>query len=170
MPAFWDTARHLMITHTCDSHHIPSQKKTKSKLQIFKIWNNSNFEILQEMYMRQTLWSYLIICINMKWIQNCRCYRHGMRDGRTDRRTDEWSATSIPPQHFRCAGGGRFKKSPKGSQGATFASSAVLTLGVKCKTGFCKYTQKKLKISFYTPWCTTYIFQLYTCKFVKYII
>ena len=29
-----DTSRRLMITHTIDSYWIPSQKKTKSKLQI----------------------------------------------------------------------------------------------------------------------------------------
>ena len=37
-----------MITHTSDSHQIPSQNKTKSKLQILKIAKNSNFIILQE--------------------------------------------------------------------------------------------------------------------------
>ena len=45
MPAFWDTPRCPMITHTSDSHQIPSQNKTNSKLQIykncqkFKFWN-----------------------------------------------------------------------------------------------------------------------------------
>ena len=34
-----------MITHTSVLHQIPSQNKTKSKLQILK---NSNFDILQE--------------------------------------------------------------------------------------------------------------------------
>ena len=29
-----DTPRHLMITHTIESYWIPSQKKTKSNLQI----------------------------------------------------------------------------------------------------------------------------------------
>ena len=44
-PAFWDTPRRPMITHTSDSHQIPSQNNTKSKLQIlkncqnFKFWN-----------------------------------------------------------------------------------------------------------------------------------
>ena len=33
-PAFWDTPCHPMITHTSDSHQIPSQNKTKSNLQI----------------------------------------------------------------------------------------------------------------------------------------
>ena len=31
---FWDTHRRPMITNTSDSHQIPSQNKTKSKLQI----------------------------------------------------------------------------------------------------------------------------------------
>ena len=49
-PTFWDTPRRPMITHTSDSHQIPRQKNTKSKLQIskncqkFKCWNFvSNF-------------------------------------------------------------------------------------------------------------------------------
>ena len=33
-PAFCDTPRRPMITHTSDSHQIPSQNNTKSKLQI----------------------------------------------------------------------------------------------------------------------------------------
>ena len=43
-PAFWDTPRRPMITHTSDSHQIPSQNKTKSKLQILK--NCQKFKIL----------------------------------------------------------------------------------------------------------------------------
>ena len=35
-PAFWDTPRCPMITYTSDSHQIPSQNKTKSKLYILK--------------------------------------------------------------------------------------------------------------------------------------
>ena len=38
-----DTPRRLMITHTIDSYWIPSQKKTKSKLQIEKIRQNLKF-------------------------------------------------------------------------------------------------------------------------------
>ena len=38
-----DTPRRLMITHTIESYWIPSQKKTKSKLQILKIRKNLNF-------------------------------------------------------------------------------------------------------------------------------
>ena len=38
-----DTPRRLMITHTIESYWIPSQKKTKSKLQIKKIHQNFEF-------------------------------------------------------------------------------------------------------------------------------
>ena len=41
-PAFWDTPRRPMITHTSDSHQIPSQNNTKSKLQILKNCQNFN--------------------------------------------------------------------------------------------------------------------------------
>ena len=37
-----DTPHRLMITHTIESYWIPSQKNTKSKLQILKI--RQNFE------------------------------------------------------------------------------------------------------------------------------
>ena len=47
-PAFWDTPYRHMITYSSDSHQTPSQKKRKSKLQIWKIAKNSNFKILQE--------------------------------------------------------------------------------------------------------------------------
>ena len=61
MPAFWDTPRRPMITHTSDSHQIPSQSKTKLQIlkncQKFKSWNCArNFicdtpsEVLGEMY------------------------------------------------------------------------------------------------------------------------
>ena len=39
-----DIPRRLMITHTIESYWIPSQKKTKSKLQILK--NSPKFQIL----------------------------------------------------------------------------------------------------------------------------
>ena len=38
-----DTPCHLMITHTIESYWIPSQKKTKSKLQISRICQNFKF-------------------------------------------------------------------------------------------------------------------------------
>ena len=52
-PAFRDTLRRPMIAHTSDSHQIPSENKTKSKLQIFK--KMPKFEILQETLMRHTV-------------------------------------------------------------------------------------------------------------------
>ena len=35
-PAFWDIPHRPMITYNSDSHQIPSQKKTNSKLQVLK--------------------------------------------------------------------------------------------------------------------------------------
>ena len=46
-PAFWGYPRRLMITHTIESYWIPSQKKTKSNLQIYKFAKISNFLILK---------------------------------------------------------------------------------------------------------------------------
>ena len=54
-----------MITHTSDSHQIPSQNKTK--LQILK--NCQKFKFCKNRYMQHTFWSCLIRCINRKWIQ-----------------------------------------------------------------------------------------------------
>ena len=45
---FSEIPRCPMITHTSDSHQIPTQNKTKSNIQILKIAKNSNFIILQE--------------------------------------------------------------------------------------------------------------------------
>ena len=81
-----DTPRRLMITRTIESYWIPSQKMTKSKLQILKIRQN---------FTRHTFWSCLIRCANMKWIrwvllkiQSGHDSVHRRTDGRTDRRTD----------------------------------------------------------------------------------
>ena len=43
-PAFWDTPRRPMITHTSDSHQMPSQNNAKWKLQFLK--NCQNFKFL----------------------------------------------------------------------------------------------------------------------------
>ena len=107
-PAFWDTPRRPMITHTKDSHQIPSQNNTKSKLQILK--KLPKFQMLKfckKLYMRHTFWSCFIRCINMKWIQpdlQKLQSGHGMRDGRgtdgrTDRRTDGVKPI-YPPNNF----------------------------------------------------------------------
>ena len=86
---FWDTPCRPMVTHTRDSHQIPSQNKTKSKLQILK--NCRKFKFCNKLYTRHTFWSCLTRCINMKWtppeLQALQS-GHGMRDGWTDRRTD----------------------------------------------------------------------------------
>ena len=43
MLAFWEYPPHPMITHTIDLSQIPSQNKTKSKLQTWKICQNLKF-------------------------------------------------------------------------------------------------------------------------------
>ena len=113
-----DTPRRLMITHTIESYWIPSQKKTKSKLQIlkkspqfqiFKFWNRH--------YTRHTFWSCLIRCANMKWIQWVFLKIQSGQDSvhrRTDRRTSLENLISAamdnvipvyPPFNFMEAGG-----------------------------------------------------------------
>ena len=91
-PAFWDIPRCAVITHTSDSHQIPSQNKTKIKATKFK--NLPKIQILkfwQKLYTWHTFWSSLIRCGSN---QNCRHYRADTRcgtDGRTDGRTDGWT-------------------------------------------------------------------------------
>ena len=58
-PAFWDTRRHPIITLTIDSHQIPSQNKTKAKLQISKKCQNFKFWFCNKPYTRHK-WCRLI--------------------------------------------------------------------------------------------------------------
>ena len=93
-PAFWDTPRRPMITHTSDSHQIPGVKVTNSK------------------YLPK-----MIRCANMKWIrpvlwkiQSRHGFVHRQTDTRTDRQThrqtdgemDGRRETSIPPLSISC--------------------------------------------------------------------
>ena len=60
----------LMITHSCDSHQIPSQNKTKSKLQFKKKMPKIKIlKFCKKLYTRHTFWSCSIRCVNMKRIQ-----------------------------------------------------------------------------------------------------
>ena len=76
-----------MITHTIESYWIPSQKMTKSKLQILKIRQNC-----------------LIRCANMKWIRWVLLKIQSGHDS-VHRRTDGQGDTSIPPYQLRWSGG-----------------------------------------------------------------
>ena len=70
MPVFWDTPCCPMITHTSDSHQIPSQNNNKSKLQILKKMPKiSNFEILQTTLHATHILKLFDEIINMKRIQ-----------------------------------------------------------------------------------------------------
>ena len=76
-PAFWRyPLRHLMVTHTIKSYWIPSQKKTKSKLQIS------------------------IICQNF-WLVLLKIQS---RHDSVHRRTDQEGETSISPFQLRWIG------------------------------------------------------------------
>ena len=69
MPSFRDTPAapwlHILMIH------IRSQGKTRQKqsCKLKKIAKNANSAIFKKPYMRHTLWSCSIRCINMKWIQ-----------------------------------------------------------------------------------------------------
>ena len=92
MPAFWDTRRRLMITHTSDSHQILSQNKIKSKLQIKKNCQNFKFcnfarNFKYEMDPTRTVGA------------TERTQDAGQTDGQT-----EWN--QYTPQQLHCWGGG----------------------------------------------------------------
>ena len=91
-PAFWDTPRPPMITHTSDSHQIPSQNNTKSKLQILK--NCQNFNFLDPTRTVEAT----------ELTRDAGRTRDGRgMDGRTDRRTDGVKPI-YPPQQLLCVG------------------------------------------------------------------
>ena len=76
-----------IITHTIDIYcHIPSQNKTKSKLQIWRICQN--------LYMQHTFCGSLIRWVNMKWIWSVLLKIHSGHYSvhrQTDRWTDCWT-------------------------------------------------------------------------------
>ena len=97
-----------MVTHTIDLYWIPSQNKTKSKLQIWKISQKFKFwNFAKNLYTRHTFWSCLIRCVI--WTGSgyyCESYRadtimstDGWTDGQTDRRTDDVKPV-YPPFNF----------------------------------------------------------------------
>ena len=86
-PAFWGYPRRLMIAHSIESYWIPSQKKTKSKLQNLRIRHNFKFLNFKKHYMRHIFCSCLIRCANMKWIRRILLKMESGRDS-VHRRTD----------------------------------------------------------------------------------
>ena len=96
-PTFWHTPHRL----------IPSQNKTKSKLQILKIAKNSNFEFLQETLHTTHLLKLLGKMYKYKMDPTKNAGTTGCgTDGWTDGRTDGRSETNIPapPTTSLCRG------------------------------------------------------------------
>ena len=91
-----------MVTQTSDSHQIPSQNKTKSKLQIKKIAKNSNFENLQETLNETHLPKLLdkMYEYEMDPTRTVGATEQTRDAGRTDRRTDGWREINIPLNNF----------------------------------------------------------------------
>ena len=108
-PAFWDTPRRPMITHTRDSHQIQVKTRQSQSYKFKKIAKNSNFQIL---------WATLHATHFLKLLDKMCKYETdpartvgvtertqdaGRTDGQTDGRT-EWNQYT-PPQQLSCVGG-----------------------------------------------------------------
>ena len=105
-----DTPCRLMITHTIESYWIPSQKKTKSKLQILKIRQNFKFLNFEMGITRDTpsevaWWDVEIWNRSDEYCWRYRADTILSKDGQTDRRSDGQGDTSIPPFQLRWRGG-----------------------------------------------------------------
>ena len=98
--------RHPMITHVSDSHQIPSQSKTNSKLEIKKKnAQNLNLKNFQEILHATHLLKLLdeMYEYEMDPTRTALQSGHGMRDGRTDGRTDRRTdgvKPIYPPNNF----------------------------------------------------------------------
>ena len=106
MPASWDTPRRPMLTHTSDSHQIPSQN-TKSKLQIvkncqnFKFWNFARNFAYDTLKLLDQMYKYEMD--PTRTVEATKRTRDAgrTRDGRrTNELTDRRSETNIPPNNF----------------------------------------------------------------------
>ena len=94
-----------MITKTCDSHQIPGQNKTKSKLQTLKIAKYSNFEILQETLHATHLLIFLdkMYKYEMDPTRTVSATERARDTGRTDGQMD--GVKPVYAQQLHCAGG-----------------------------------------------------------------
>ena len=103
-----DTPCRLMIIHSIESYWIPSQKKTKSKLQILK--NSPKFHICK--ILKQTLHATHLLKLLDKMCKYEMDPTSTVEDTegtgfcpQTDRQTDRQGETSIPPFQLRWSGG-----------------------------------------------------------------
>ena len=80
-----------MISHTIDSYQIPGKNKTKSKLQIWKIFQKSKFLIFAKTtYTKHITWSCIIRCANITWIWLV-LWKLQSRHDSVHRRMDRWT-------------------------------------------------------------------------------
>ena len=116
--AFWDTAQSPMITLTSGSHQIPSQNKTKSKLQMLKklpkiqillstLHTTHLLKLLDKMYKYEMDPTRIVGATERTWDAGQTDGRtDGRVDGRTDGRTDGWREwNQYNPQQLRCVWG-----------------------------------------------------------------
>ena len=97
-----DTPRRLMITHSIESYWIPSQKMTKSKLQILKICHNLK-RALHATHLLKLLDKMCKYEMDpMSIVEDTERTRFCPQ---TDRRRDGQGDTSIPPYQLRWSGG-----------------------------------------------------------------
>ena len=107
-PAFWDTPRRPMITHTSDSHQIPSKTRQSQSYKFKKIAKNSNFEISQKPLHVTHLLKLLdkMYKYEMDPTRTVGATERTQDAGRTARQTygrTEWN--QYTPQQLGCAGG-----------------------------------------------------------------
>ena len=99
MPVFWDIPRRPMITHTSDSHQIPSQNKTKLQIKKKKM---PKIQILPETLHTTHLLKLLdkMYKYEMDPTRTVGATERTRDAGQTDGRTDGRSETNIPPNNF----------------------------------------------------------------------
>ena len=108
-PAFWDTPRRPMITHshTSDSHQIPSQNKTKSKLQILKNCQKLTFckklHVTHLLKFLDKMYKYEKDPTRTVGTTEQTCMWCGIDAGQTDGRTDGVKPI-YPPTTLLCGG------------------------------------------------------------------
>ena len=115
-PAFWDTLRRPMITHTSNSHQIACQTRPSQSNKFYKIAKNTNFKILQKLHVTHPLkllnkmYEY-----DMDPNKTLGATKRTRDSGRTDGQTDRRSETVYPLTTSLC---GEYNQGQKGLFGS----------------------------------------------------